>query len=397
MPRKGDKQPPKQVGNLGDPQGMAVFLERFLEWMRVTNYSEKTVENRQLYLIYFIQWAEDRGITRPNEVTKPILERYQRFLYHYRKKDGQPLSFRSQHSRLIPIRAWFKWLTRNNHILYNPASELELPRLERRLPKHVLTIRESETVMRVPNLSEPLGIRDRAILEVLYSTGIRRMEVVNLKLYDIDVDRGTLMVRQGKGKKDRMVPIGQRALGWINKYLTEVRHTLILDPNDITLFLTHLGEAFTPNRLTQMVREYVDAADIGKRGSCHLFRHTMATLMLENGADVRFIQAMLGHAKLETIQIYTQVSIRKLKEIHEATHPARMNREEIDALPPDEPSPDAANPTSSPDGSQPEASASGTETAASETQTKIETSSDDSKKRDDESDDPPAATVVKPR
>ena len=397
MPRKGDKQPPKQVGNLGDPQGMAVFLERFLEWMRVTNYSEKTVENRQLYLIYYIQWAEDRGITRPNEVTKPILERYQRFLYHYRKKDGQPLSFRSQHSRLIPIRAWFKWLTRNNHILYNPASELELPRLERRLPKHVLTIRESETVMRVPNLSEPLGIRDRAILEVLYSTGIRRMEVVNLKLYDIDVDRGTLMVRQGKGKKDRMVPIGQRALGWINKYLTEVRHTLILDPNDITLFLTHLGEAFTPNRLTQMVREYVDAADIGKRGSCHLFRHTMATLMLENGADVRFIQAMLGHAKLETIQIYTQVSIRKLKEIHEATHPARMNREEIDALPPDEPSPDAVKPTSPPEEPEPEASASGTETAASETQTKIETSSDDSKKRDDESDDPPAATVVKPR
>lgn len=398
MPRKGDKQPPKQVGNLGDPQGMAVFLERFLEWMRVTNYSEKTVENRQLYLIYFIQWAEDRGITRPNEVTKPILERYQRFLYHYRKKDGQPLSFRSQHSRLIPIRAWFKWLTRNNHILYNPASELELPRLERRLPKHVLTIRESETVMRVPNLSEPLGLRDRAILEVLYSTGIRRMEVVNLKLYDIDVDRGTLMVRQGKGKKDRMVPIGQRALGWINKYLTEVRHTLILDPNDITLFLTHLGEAFTPNRLTQMVREYVDAADIGKRGSCHLFRHTMATLMLENGADVRFIQAMLGHAKLETTQIYTQVSIRKLKEIHEATHPARMNREEIDALPPDEPSPDAANPTPSPDEPNPEASASGTEAAATaiETKTKTESSSDDSDNRDD-TEEPPAAAVIKPR
>ncbi len=327
MPRKGDKQPPKQVGNPGDPQGMAVMLDKFLQWMRVTNYSERTIENRQLYLSYFILWAEDRGITRPTEVTKPILERYQRYLYHYRKKDGQPLSFRSQHSRLVPVRAWFKWLTKNNHILYNPASELELPRLERRLPKHVLTIREAETVLAVPDLSDPLGIRDRAILEVLYSTGIRRMEVINLKLYDIDVDRGTLMIRQGKGKKDRMVPIGARALKWIDRYLTEVRHQLLLDPSDTTLFLTHLGEAFTTNRLTQMVREYVDAADIGKRGSCHLFRHTMATLMLENGADVRFIQAMLGHAKLETTQIYTQVSIRKLKEIHEATHPAKMSRE----------------------------------------------------------------------
>ena len=254
------------------------------------------------------------------------------------KRDGNPLSFRSQSSRLVPIRAWFKWLTKNNHILYNPASELELPRLERRLPKHVLTIRESETVLAVPNISDPLGLRDRAILETLYSTGIRRMEVVNLKLYDMDVDRGTLMVRQGKGKKDRMVPIGQRAISWIEKYITEVRPRLIIDPNDVTLFLTHLGEGFTTNRLTQMVRQYIDAADIGKRGSCHLFRHTMATLMLENGADVRFIQAMLGHAKLETTQIYTQVSIRKLKEIHEATHPAKMMRTEIDELPPDPPS-----------------------------------------------------------
>ena len=123
-----------------------------------------------------------------------------------------------------------------------------------------------------------------------------------------------------------MVPIGNRALKWIERYTSEVRPRLIIDPNDSTLFLTHLGEAFTTNRLTQMVREYVDSADIGKRGSCHLFRHTMATLMLENGADVRFIQAMLGHAKLETTQIYTQVSIRKLKENHEATHPAKDER-----------------------------------------------------------------------
>jgi integrase/recombinase XerD len=344
MPRKGDKLPPKQVGNPGDPQGMAVLLDKFLEWMRVTNYSSQTVDNRKLYLSYFIIWAEERGLTRPNEITKPILERYQRFLYHYRKADGNPLSFRSQSSRLVPVRAWFKWLTKNNHILYNPASELELPRLERRLPKHVLTIRESEAVLAVPNVTDSLGLRDRAILETLYSTGIRRMEVVNLKLYDMDVDRGTLMVRQGKGKKDRMVPIGKRAIGWIEKYITEVRPRLIVDPNDVTLFLTHLGEGFTTNRLTQMVREYVDAADIGKRGSCHLFRHTMATLMLENGADVRFIQAMLGHAKLETTQIYTQVSIRKLKEIHEATHPAKMNREEIDALPEDPAKPTSDRP-----------------------------------------------------
>jgi integrase/recombinase XerD len=132
------------------------------------------------------------------------------------------------------------------------------------------------------------------------------------------------MIRLGKGKKDRMIPIGSRALAWIDKYVVEVRPTLVREPDDGTLFLSNLNEAFTRNRLTQMVREYVDAASLGKRGACHLFRHTMATLMLENGADIRFIQQMLGHAELSTTQIYTQVSIRKLKEIHSLTHPARL-------------------------------------------------------------------------
>jgi integrase/recombinase XerD len=134
------------------------------------------------------------------------------------------------------------------------------------------------------------------------------------------------MVRQGKGKKDRMIPIGERALAWIQKYRDSVRPSLALASDDGTLFLTQQGDAFTPNRLTQLVRDHIDAAHINKRGSCHLFRHTMATLMLENGADIRFIQAMLGHADLSTTQIYTQVSIVKLKEIHSMTHPARLKR-----------------------------------------------------------------------
>jgi integrase/recombinase XerD len=153
------------------------------------------------------------------------------------------------------------------------------------------------------------------------------MEVVGLKLTDLDAERGTLMVRQGKGKKDRMVPIGERAIAWLERYLADVRPSLVVPPDDGTIFLSNMGEALSPNRLTQMAREYVDAAEIGKRGACHLFRHTMATLMLENGADIRFIQEMLGHVELSTTQIYTQVSIRKLKEVHAATHPsARLDR-----------------------------------------------------------------------
>jgi integrase/recombinase XerD len=241
------------------------------------------------------------------------------------------LTFRAQHARLIPIRAFFKWLARQNFLLYNPASELELPRLEHRLPKHVLTKTEVEQVLQQPDTSESMGLRDRAILEVFYSTGMRRSELMGLGLFDLDRERGTVMIRQGKGKKDRMIPIGERAVAWIDRYQTQVRPELVVERGNATLFLTQAGEAFTPDRLTQLVRGYVNAADIGKSGSCHLLRHTMATLMLENGADIRYIQAMLGHAELSTTQIYTQVSIRKLKEIHTATHPAKARSARVKA------------------------------------------------------------------
>jgi integrase/recombinase XerD len=330
-----------------DPQGLAAFVVRYLEWLAVHNYSASTIENREVYLGYFVIWCTERGLRSPREITKPILERYQRSLYHWRKKNGQPLTFRAQHARLIPIRGFFRWLTRQNHLLYNPASELELPRLEHRLPKHVLTLSEVEQVIRQADVDEPMGLRDRAMLETLYSTGMRRSELIGLALFDLDHERGTVMIRQGKGKKDRMIPIGERALTWIDRYEHEVRPALVVgrDPAVLSrLFLTHLGEPFTPNRLTQLVRGYVQAADLGKSGSCHLFRHTMATLMLENGADIRYIQAMLGHAELSTTQIYTQVSIRKLKEIHTATHPGKLR----DKCLPREPPPVEEPPSHSP-------------------------------------------------
>lgn len=324
MAQKGSHTPYAPLGDVRDPESLYHYLQRFNAWSLERNYAQATIRGREVSLRYFIGWCLERGINRPQHVTKPLIERYQSHLFVYRKQDGAPLSARTQHGRITPIRAWFKWLAKQNFILYNPASDLELPRMEKRLPKHILSVKEAETVLAVPDLTTTTGIRDRAMLEVLYSTGMRRMELIHLTLFDIDAERGTVMIRQGKGKKDRMIPIGERAIAWVNKYRDDVRTGLSTGADEGTLFLTHLGEAFTPNRLTQMVREYIAQADIGKTGSCHLFRHTMATLMLENGADIRYIQAMLGHAELSTTQIYTQVSIRQLKAIHTATHPGRL-------------------------------------------------------------------------
>lgn len=145
-------------------------MERFLSHLAVRNYSGATITDRRHGLATFILWCAERGLEHPQEVTKPILERYQRHLYYHRKSDGAPLSFRTQAQRLVPIRAWFKWLARENHILSNPASELELPRPEKRLPALVLTADEAEAVLAVPDTGTPLGLRDRAILELLYAT-----------------------------------------------------------------------------------------------------------------------------------------------------------------------------------------------------------------------------------
>jgi integrase/recombinase XerD len=303
---------------------LAAMLEKHLEDLRVKNYSEYTIKNRRIHIGFFVDWCHDRGIMEPIEVTRPILEHYQRYLFHYRQKNGNPLTFRSQLARLVPLRVWFRWMARQRHILHNPASELELPRIEHRLPKTILTVAEMELILSQPNIDDPLGLRDRALMETLYSTGMRRLELANLKLYDLDTERGTVTIRQGKGKKDRVIPIGDRAAAWIEKYIRESRPRLVVEPDDYTVFLSNAGEPFSLDHLSALVRTHVDAAEIGKRGACHMFRHSMATLMLENGADIRYIQQMLGHADLRTTQIYTQVSIRQLKQIHAATHPARL-------------------------------------------------------------------------
>jgi len=314
-----------------EPDGLAAFMNQFLESMRVRGLSEYTIHRRCHVFRNFAEWCAVRGLKYPRDITKPILERYQRHLYHFRSANGSPLSFRTQYIYLTAIQGFFRYLGKQNFILSNPASDLDLPRCEKRLPRGVLSISEVEQVLNVIDIKETVGIRDRAILETFYSTGIRRMELIRLHLFDLDIDRQTLMIREGKGKKDRMIPIGERALSWIRKYLEDVRPSWVVEPDSGILFLTVKGEFLSPHWLSRMVGEFLEKANIGKKGSCHMFRHTMATLMLEGGADIRFIQQMLGHAKLDTTSLYTQISIRKLQEIYLATHPgAKLERKKPD-------------------------------------------------------------------
>lgn len=205
----------------------------------------------------------------------------------------------------------------------NPASELDLPRPVRALPRTVLGRRQVERMLRKADLRTAAGVRDRAILELLYSTGMRRAELLAVELSDIDREARVVLVRRGKGRKDRRIPIGERALGWVEVYVRESRPQLVRAVDPGPLFLSRRGQPLRANRLSELVKGYLEGVVEVPRGSCHVLRHTMATLLLEGGADLRSIQEMLGHEQLSTTQLYTRVAIGRLQRVHAKCHPAK--------------------------------------------------------------------------
>jgi len=313
-------------GDTADPGSLAGLLARYLLWMETHHYARGTVSVRRITLSKFLLWCEERSVTAAADVTAEMLQRYQRHLFYYRKRNGRPLSVSSQAHWLTALRSWFAWMARERLLEHNPAARMQLPRQEKRLPRHALSQSQAEAVLAQPDIDTVFGLRNRAILETLYSTGLRREEVLSLEPGDVDRQRLTVLVRLGKGGKDRVTPLGARALAWIDKYLREARPRLARGGAASTLFITKTGRPMHPNQLSALVRGYLEQAGVAKPGACHLLRHSAATLMLEAGADVRFIQAMLGHASLATTEIYTHVSIAKLREVHRKTHPARLYR-----------------------------------------------------------------------
>ena len=319
---------------------LASLADAWFRRLEERAYSPQTVEARKWALRMFLQWTEDRDLRRPDQITKPILESYQRGLFQYRKADGKPLGVTTQRGYLGAIQNFFTWLCRENVLTANPAADLELPRKPNKVLPRGLPLEDIHAILNAPDIADPLGIRDRAILEIYYATGIRRAECSRIDTDDLDMQRGLLTVRKGKGKKDRVVPVGERALSWLRLYQEQTRPLLQTPQSERALFLSGYGERLTVGYLGNWVRRIMAAA-LGRAGSCHQLRHSCATHMLENGADIRFIQQMLGHARLDTTQIYTDVAIVQLREVHARTHPhARLAP--LAASP--EPAEGAANP-----------------------------------------------------
>jgi integrase/recombinase XerD len=306
---------------------MEQIQQQYLQSMILRNCSDRTIEYWVMNLRKFNVWCYAQSIDHVVRITLEILNGYRRYLFQYRSpRQNKPLKFSTQACYLLVIRRWIRWLHEQGIIQEDVAADLELPKKEERLPVDILTADEVESIMQQTNVDRPLGLRDRVILETLYSTGIRASEAASLHLGDVDPNRSVLIVRKGKGKKDRVVPISGRAIAWISRYAAEVRPRLMpqVEPHSV-LLVTATGNPISRNLLPILVKRYMNKAGIQKPGSCHLLRHTVATLMLERGADLRSLQQFLGHARLTTTQIYTHVSIQRLQDVHRNTHPGFLD------------------------------------------------------------------------
>jgi integrase/recombinase XerD len=304
-------------------------LRQHLAYWEARHQSARNVATRRSRLLHFYEWASERGIEQPAAVTHAHVVQFQHHLFRYRKTNGQPLAVNGQRATLLTVAAFFRWLVRQRLIASNPATDLELPPCTDDL-REPLNADEIAAVLEVPDITTPDGLRDRTCLEVLYATGIRRSELAALWCSDIDRFRGVLHVRRGKGQRDRFVPVGERALAWIAKYEREARLLQQKAENPRHLFLNQYGQPLSADALSGRVKAFFRQAGITKRGACHLFRHTMATAMLDNGADVRHVQEMLGHRTITSTQRYTHVSMARLSAVHAATHPAARLLRTID-------------------------------------------------------------------
>ncbi len=304
--------------------GQSLF---YLDSDAMRNCSPRTIEANQGTLLRFDRWCEQRSVLTPADLKEEVISGYRRYLFHWiSEATGQSLSANSQACALTIVRSFCQWLTRNEVIPGDPTLGLQIPRAPRRRLADVLTTSEAVALLCQPDITTPLGIRNRAILETFFSTAIRASELGNLEPADVVAERGLIQIRGGKGDKDRVVPISRSALDWIDKYASDVRPGALRGDGPHKLFLSTTGKSLTRESLALIVRQSLRSAEIEKRGACHLLRHTAATLMMENGADLRALQVYLGHSKLDTTQIYTHMTLGRLREIHAKTHPTGDQR-----------------------------------------------------------------------
>ncbi len=297
------------------------FKNEYLEYLKIRNYAELSIKSVEHSLRYFIDYVLKSNITEPEGITENHIQSYQKYRYYYENKSGKQDSAHTQNTHVSRIRQWFRYMRKNGYINYNPAEEIEFIREPKKVIKIALTDQEVRKILRQPDINTLRGYRDRTILEVLYATGVRRNELCKFKLKDVYLQEGLLKVEQGKGKKDRMVPIGKVAEKYLEQYIKFVRLELLRDAKSEYLFISEMKRGLSKDRVSEIVSYYAKQAGIDKEVTAHTLRRTCATEMIRRKANVMHVSRLLGHEKLESIKPYCDLTIIDLKKAHEKYHP----------------------------------------------------------------------------
>jgi integrase/recombinase XerD len=299
---------------------LSAALGGFLDELRSRHCSPAYVRQAELVLSGFLSRLAEKGIRDVRAVRNEDVAAWVRELREAKTRSGAALSLRSQHDYVAIVRVFFGSLVRRGRLFADPVGELRVRR-PRGLPRGVLSEVEARRLVQAPLASARLGARDRAILETLYATGIRASECAGLELSDLDLGAGELLVRDGKGRKDRLVPLLGRARHALGLYLQGSRQELLRDPRETTLFLSRQGRRLGVPGLRQIVRTAARSAGIGRAVTTHALRHTCATQLVRGGADIRHVQELLGHRSVETTAVYTCVAVEDLRRVIARCHP----------------------------------------------------------------------------
>lgn len=291
------------------------ILNEFLIYLKsIRGYSQNTIDSYRIDLVRFLNFLEEKGIDDYNDINKTILSSYFSIL------GTIGLSTRSISRNYSSIRSFFRYLVTNDYIETNPALKFKGPKIKVN-PPEVLSFSEISKILDQPNTKTLLGLRDKAMLEFAYATGVRVSELINVKVNDLFFNEEIVRIF-GKGSKERLVPIGSSAIYWVNQYLSKVRPVLakkVISGN--FLFLNFRGRKLSRMGFFKILRQYVNDAKIDKNVHPHTIRHSFATHLLERGADIRVVQELLGHSKISTTQIYTHLDSSMLREVLIKYHP----------------------------------------------------------------------------
>ena len=297
------------------------LIARYQQHLEILNQSPRTRTTVRSYLALWRAFADEIKLADPQAATTGTMLDFQRWLFYRPTTRNPQRSIASQNNVLICVKTFFAFLQQEGVVTGNPAGALVLARAPQTLPRNILTPQEARKIIETPDTGTLLGYRDRTIFEVLYATGLRKSELMNLTVADVNLEEELLRINGGKGGKDRVAPLTRTACSFLENYLKVIRPELLGRRSSDRLFISRRGRPMAKNTVGQMVEKYARLSKVKKHVTPHLWRHSCATHLLKNHANLRHVQEILGHRSLATTERYLHLTITDLKQAHRRCHP----------------------------------------------------------------------------